>query len=394
MRLRPGLAAAALGWTIYLPVGAKYAVWLSAMVLCGILLRARRDREAYWRQPGAAAVVLLVAWLALSGLWSPAPVPEVASHIGLYTLLLALPVVGAALPAAVAAAAMRHFCAASGLVALLFALKHTGVLPPSLLWHSTVDVDGNQRIANSMMLALGATFSLWQATRATGTRSRLAWIALAGMTALGLSLQDRRTGLLVLPFALLAWALAAQAGWGRRLALVLAVAVGTGLVWQASDNVRARFAEGLAELRQYEPVDTVANSWGQRVRMAELTAAMVRERPLLGHGVGSWQSIWQQRTTPGTMLSGHNTPHNEYLLLAQQAGVPAVGLLLWLVAAAVRSALRAGAAGMPSLMLWTVFSCAALFNVVLRDAKFALPLLLLAACCAANQRDTREGRHS
>lgn len=392
-RLWPGLAAAALGWVVYLPVGAKYAAWLSAVAVCCAVLRARRDGAAYWRQPGAAAAVLLVAWIALSSLWSPAPAAMVASHIGLYALLLGLPAVGAALPAPLAAAALRHFCVASGLIALLFMLEHAGALPPSLLWHSTVDVDGNQRIANSMMLALGAALSLWQATRATGTRSRLAWAALAVWILLGLSLQDRRTGLVVLPFALLAWALAAQAGWGRRLAVVLGVVVGTGLVWQASDNVRARFAEGLAELRQYESADTVANSWGQRLRMAEVTAAMVREQPLRGHGVGSWQPLFQQRTTSGTMLSGHVTPHNEFLLLAQQAGIPAVGLLLWLVAAAVRSALRAGAAGMPSLMLWTVFSCAALFNVVLRDAKFALPLLLLAACCAAAQRgNQRAGR--
>lgn len=383
-----GRAAVALSWTIYLPVGVKYTAWLATVLLCCIAMRANRGMADFWRQPTAAPAVLLVAWLALSGVWSPAPATIIASHIGLYTLALSLPVVAAALPPAAAAVALRHFCAASGLVALLLVLEQAGALPPSLLWHSTVDAEGNHRIANSIMLALGAAFSLWHATRAAGIRPRLAWVALAALIALGLSLQDRRTGIVVLPFALLAWALAAQVGWRRRLAVVLGIAVCMGLAWQVSDNVRARFAEGLAELRQYEAVDTVSNSWGQRLRMVEVTAAMVRERPLWGHGLGSWQQLWQQRTTPGTMLHAHTTPHNEYLLLAQQAGAPAVLLLLWLVAAAARSALRAGAIGMPSLMLWTTFACAAFFNVVFRDARFSLPLLMLAACCAAAQRGT------
>ena len=79
------------------------------------------------------------------------------------------------------------------------------MLPPSLLWHTTVDAEGNQRIANSLLLALGVAFSLWHATRTTELKPRLGWLALAAITALGLALQDRRTGFVVLPLVLLAW---------------------------------------------------------------------------------------------------------------------------------------------------------------------------------------------
>jgi hypothetical protein len=40
-------------------------------------------------------------------------------------------------------------------------------------------------------------------------------------------------------------------------------------------------------------------------------------------------------------------------------------------------------------MLWTSFAAAAMGNVVLRDAKFSLPLLIVAACCAAVQQKAR-----
>jgi O-antigen ligase len=379
-------AAWALAAAPFLTVGIAYTVWLAAALGCAIALRARLDGAAFWRQPTAAPAVALVAWLALSALWSPAPLSTIASYLGHYSLLLMLPLLGAALPVPLAQSALQRFVVAAGLVATLLLLEHAGALPPSPLWQTTVDAEGNQRIAMSMLLGLGAAIGLWQATQAGAVAPRLGWLALAVLITVGLSLQSRRTGFIVLPLALVIWGLTTQVGW-RRLGVVLTIVLCCVLAWQLSDNVRARFAEGLAEMSQYESVDTVSTSWGQRLRMIEVTAAMVRERPWSGHGIGSWQPLWQQRTTSGAMLNSHNTPHNEYLLLAQQAGVPAALMLLWLIVEAVRAAMRARRQGVPSLMVWTALACAALFNVVLRDAKFALPLLILAACSAAAHRD-------
>ena len=100
---------------------------------------------------------------------------------------------------------------------------------------------------------------------------------------------------------------------------------------------------------------------------------------MLGHGVASWPVLWARRTTPGTPLHEHTTPHNEYLMVATQAG--AAGLLLLVVGMAM-SCLRAwqiGPAGTATLMAWTMLATSALFNAMMRDAKFALPLLTVAA---------------
>lgn len=388
-----GRLAIAMSWAIYLPLGVKYPTFLLAAAL-SIAAPARfGDRVGFWREPMALPALLLVGWLGLSGFWSPAPYSLLAAHLGHYALLLALPLVAAALPAPAAATALRHFCMASGVVGLLLVMEALKLLPPSLLWHSTVDAEGNQRIANSLMLALGVALSLWQATQARQLTPRLAWLGIAALIALGLALQDRRTGLLILPLILLAWSLAAPVALWRRLVLALLVCLAAVGAWQVSDNVRARFDEGLRELRQYQSTDHVANSWGQRVRMVEVTGRMVAEAPLLGHGLASWRLLWQQRVQPGTQLHDETTPHNEYLLLAQQAGLPAVLLLLWLMGAAARRAWRSGQAGIPSLMIWTSFAAAAMGNVVLRDAKFSLPLLMVAACCVALHRSPgQDGR--
>lgn len=112
--------------------------------------------------------------------------------------------------------------------------------------------------------------------------------------------------------------------------------------------------------------------------MLELTAQMVREHPLGRPGAGRWQGLWLQRTTPGAAVHANSTPHNNYLLLTQQGGVVALALLLAVLVTAFRQALRAGATAVPLLMVWTALALTA--NVsAMRDAKFSLPLLLLAA---------------
>jgi hypothetical protein len=106
-----------------------------------------------------------------------------AAHLGHYALLLALPL-GGGCPAPPGGK--------QGTASLLRRLGRGGaaagdgaavLLPPSLLWHSTVDAEGNQRIANSLMLALGVALSLWQATQVHEFKPRLAWMGLAALIA-------------------------------------------------------------------------------------------------------------------------------------------------------------------------------------------------------------------
>ena len=141
--------------------------------------------------------------------------------------------------------------------------------------------------------------------------------------------------------------------------------------------------EGYADLSTYSSSAPAVTSWGMRVRMFEITSDMVGERPVFGHGLGSWQLLWDQRVAPGTRLADNSTPHNEYLLVASQAGVLAAVLLLAWLLAMIAFAVRAGALGIPGLMAWLTFALVGLANAVLRDAKFALPLLLLAALATA-----------
>lgn len=393
--LREGLRtalAAACGWSAFLPLGIKYLALLGCAATAGLVLARTPGRAGLLHDPGLRAAGALWLLTLASVLWSSATPDAIVTQVWMYSLPLLVPAIAAACPPALGQQVLRQFALAAALVGGATTLAYIGWLPGGALWHSSVEALGMQRIVNSLLLALGASLSLLQALRVADAATaptqwqRLAWFGAAALALLGLALQDRRTGMVLLPALLAVLVLARQRSAWRSLALLLLVAAASAAALQFSTSVRARFDEGLGELRAYQPSDAVATSWGMRLRMAERTLDMVRERPLLGHGVASWRSEWQQRVQPDTPIAQQTTPHSEYLLVAAQLGVAGLLLLGWLLATHLLRAWRAGPAGHAALLVWTAIAVTGLFNVVLRDAKLALPLLLLAAMAAAASR--------
>ncbi len=373
----------AAAWATYAPLGLKYLAWFAATGLSVAVVQQQALWRSTWRQAGPRLLLLWLGWMFASAWWSPAAWPHLLTHAWMYSLPLSAIVIGAACPPALAERALAHFAVASGGVGGLWFVYVRGGLPDSLLWHSTLSATGNQRIVASVLLALGAAMACWLVPRQTGP-GRKTLLALAALLAVaGLASQDRRSGMLLLPLLFLAWALALPRPLVWRATLVAGVGLAAATVWMTSDTVRGRFAEGSNELSAYSSSAPVATSWGIRLRMFELTTDMVRERPAFGHGLGSWQQQWDRRVPFGTRLADNSTPHNDYLMVAAQAGVPAAVLLLGWLAAMAASAMRAGALGVPALMAWFTLAATALANATLRDAKFALPLLLVAGVATA-----------
>lgn len=389
------LVAVSGAWACYLPLGSKYAVFLAATALGLIGLWRDGSGRTLWREATFGMSLMLWAWLLLSAAWSQAPGRDVLSHLFHYARLLAVPLIALACPPSIARLALGHFAAASAAVGALVVLDRLHLLPATVWWQSTLTAEGNQRIATSLLMALGAALALaLAADPARLPRQRLTWLLAAVVATLGISMQDRRTGMVALPVLLAVLALMQQRRPWRRVVLVGGLALAGVLSWQVSDTVRSRFDEGWRELTSYRSEGPVATSWGMRVRMAQLTAGMVRDRPIAGHGVGSWQHEWLARSAGGgPLLEAQVTPHNEHLLIAAQGGIVALALWLALLVRAGLGAVRSGLAGLPALLVWVTVAWTGLFNVVIRDAKFALPLLLLAGLAAAAARAGRTDRH-
>lgn len=375
----PGWLAIGAAWALYLPLGWQYLFFLAGGALALAQLTRGRQLSALPRQPLFLLVLVFWGWMLLSAAWSSATPDEVGAHLWHYALPLLMAPLALVMQPHDARQALRHFVAASAVVALLL---------PLLL---SDRITGNQRIEYSLLLALAAAFALIEGfAPALRRHARAPWLGCAAICIAGVALQDRRTGMLVLPLLLMAWVLARQRHWGRRLLLLALLGLAVLLAWQGSPMVRERFAQGVAELQQYRSQGPVETSLGMRLRMLESSGEMVRERPWFGHGVGAWRGLWERQGHRGELLQAHTTPHNEYLLIAVQGG--AVALLLFLVALAghgVAAWRSAGKGHVQALLVWVGFAFAALFNVALRDAKLALPLLMLGVLAWAAARPPR-----
>lgn len=387
-----GLAVAG-AWAIYLPLGVKYAFYLGSGLLAGIVLWRARRLGSLLHWPPFVAPLLLWGLLLMSALWSSAQTADILSHLWHYGRVLVLPVIALALPPEAARRGLVHFVWASAVVALLTTLDRLHAVPLDLVLSTTASADGNQRIVTSLLLALGVALAVLQMVDATQTRrQRLGWLAIGVVTAIGLSLQDRRTGMVALPLLLAALTVTRQRSWWRSSLMVGCVALMAVLAWQASSSVRGRFAEGLGELQAYRSTGVVDTSWGMRMRMVELTLGMVHDKPVLGHGIASWIGLWRERAKGGgELLERQTTPHNEYLLIACQVGLAGTALWLAMLATYLAQAWRAGRRGDASLLVWTAIAWTAMFSVTLRDAKFAMALLLLASLALAASRPPQAG---
>jgi hypothetical protein len=391
---RPALAASLLAvacaWATFLPIGGKYLGYLGCGLAALVALHRAGTLHQLLRHPGFQAAAAFWSFALLSALWSSGSMRDIAGQLGLYSLLLLVPVIASGCPPAFARRALRHFALASAVVGLAIALDRHGWLPGSLLWHSTVEAEGNQRIVTSLVLALGSAIALAEALRSNeDMRQRWVWVAVAALAVLGLALQDRRTGMVALPVLLAVLGLAHQRRrhLGRALALLALVAGLSIAAWQWVPGVRGRINEGVQEMLAYRSTDAAATSWGMRLRLAEHSLDMARAAPIAGNGVGSWLVEWRRRVQPGLLISIHTTPHNEYLLVLSQLGAIGIVLLGWLLMGHLWRAWRAGDAGLAALVAWTAITWTGLFNVVLRDAKFGLPLLLVAGLAGAVQRE-------
>src|SRR5881398_508953 len=104
------------------------------------------------------------------------------------------------------------------------------------------------------------------------------------------------------------WAAAAVA-----LALVLAAGLSVAL-WRAADEVRAA-----------EAIDV---SLASRLAVSAAGAAIVRDHPLLGTGLGSWLHAFRPYVEPPIEGGIWDHAHDDYLELAAETGIAGVAVIL------------------------------------------------------------------
>lgn len=336
-------------------------------------------------------------WFMVAMVWSDMTRGGSWWHLMHYLLAAAALLIASIVSAPQARLALLIFVWASLPAAALLLAGQLGVLPAMGPWKHLAEYGGNKSIVSGVLLVAATGFALCLGLdrRTLAPRMRLAMMGVAGTLALVvITCMPARTALLALPVAIaLPW-LSLRRGWRDAVALCATVLLAVALAWQLSPNVHARFSEGLYGLANPRPaLSEPGHSWDIRAEMYRLTALMVAERPVTGHGVGSWPELWQQRTDH-PIARDMTTPHNEFLSIAVQVGLPGALLFLAWLLGLLRHGMRVSDAWhRMSLVMAAIWTITSAFNVALRDAAFALPLLLLTGLLAAATVDPAEDPH-
>jgi O-antigen ligase len=366
--------------SVYFPV----MVPAIAVLLLTVLAISQIERPALraWAHD-SRYLLWLLAWLAVTALWTPAGTREVLVHWWRYAALLAVPAIAFAVDRDAALAGMRTFVAASAVLALAHLTGLARLYPADGLLQTMFHYAGNKSIGNGVSLVVGAAVAVHLAAMPdTDRRLRVAFAMAAPVIAAAVMLHSasRTSGLVLVVMGIVLWWIhrRRRLAWAALVVLALSMAA---VWWSGKGGLAMRQAAG--QLSESNEI---------RKALYRGTWQMVQERPLLGHGIGSWHTLWRERMA-GLPISRVKTAHQEWLQMAQQGGIVAAGLLLAVIAGWWRRAVAAGLTGVGGLAALVVAAwfTESLVNAAFRDGALAFPMIVLAALTlAATRRPSNE----
>ena len=369
------------GLTVFMPVGVTY---LSAVLLMVALLAAGGWRERAIRLRGNPMwwpVMAYVVWTLVIVALGP-HYPETASNLVHGLRIAATVLMALALTREEAIWAVRGFWLMGLANIVMIALYYTVGFPMWEPWRGVLILIGNKSISNALlftiMAATAAVYGLKALTAHRPWRALAAFALVPAVMAIITFTLPSRTSLLAL---LLVIPAACVHQWRRQLkvlALVLMVvgAIGVGALWN-TPVVQQKFAVGIQEIEAAQAGEISEASWVVRYYMYRDTARMIIDRPFAGWGIGGWTEQWHLRGPK--LLDYKNMPHNDFLWMGAQGGVPGALSLLVIVLMSVWLAWRRDdLAGRQAFVATLVLLIATSVNSALRDAQIGLALLWVA----------------
>jgi O-antigen ligase len=321
--------------------------------------------------PVMAMTIWTTAMALWRGEWSSA-FWSAYGHYQIYLLLLCAITLG---QGEWQARAIKALYFAGLLAATLLYLNQFSLLPEIKLFKSYLIYNGNKSILIGILLGLIAGYQLYELCNITRFRDQWwVWLGWAYLVMALLFLAKTRTGILI--FMLLSfWVVIKHIKWSAHNILIMVLSgillIGVGL---SSSALKERVVQTVNGVKEFKG-DTEQGD--ARLHLFQGTIAIVKEKPIFGHGIGRWIKEFNLRER-GRDIASHTTPHNDYLLYWAELGLMGVFFLLWIFIAQIKIALRLGGdkgvfLGMVSLAM--IITC--LFNAGLRDALFGVPFMLL-----------------
>lgn len=371
--------AIAWGFTCVGPIGAVEFGWAPLLVTLALRVPyAWPAISSVWRLPMFWALLALAIWGHVSLAWTPDTHQGIrdAGAMRFALVLIALWPVIYARRAVILAMVAGFFCA--GVAQGLEVFGHrTGrdwliwphpELPPELpmrfsAWWKQPAV-GGAMLVGALGLSLPAMLGLFD-----GVQKRWAWRAVGtgacGVAALGILATGTRGAMLAGIGLFAIMACAALVRWWKRRSrevashasrrVTIAASLGVGAIVLAAgawllagpvgEQVRSRVTAGYAEVRAALTEANYASDTGARILMAKWAAAAFAEKPLIGHGAGSFRTIAERQIAADPRAAGvraHTQAHNTLLHVAATLGIVGVGVLGWIAYAGLMGGFRGG----------------------------------------------------
>jgi O-antigen ligase len=122
----------------------------------------------------------------------------------------------------------------------------------------------------------------------------------------------------------------------RRKSLLLAIAAVVALIavlFSLSPNLKARIAQGVNEVKNYQTSPELTSA-GVRVVFLKNALELFKDRPLLGYGTGSFAKEYRDRfgsSERGWHGTATSDPHNQYLFILVENGLFGLAVFLMLL---------------------------------------------------------------
>lgn len=326
-------AAIALGFSI--PISTALDNVLLPIVVAGWL--ASGNWRAKWNGVRGSRVALaalaLFVLLLLGTLYGERNPGDTALTLRKYLDLLWIPVLLWVFRDTATREKALHALAISIALVLLVSLLIKATLIPEIRSHSGIPVNAvflKTRQTHGLLMAFGAFLYLHLALKAASRRLRILWSVLATLAVANVTLVvTGATGYVV--FGTLALYLGAVwRGWRGMTAAAVTMAVAVAGLVAVSGPFQERVALIRNEIAQWRPgVMDFDSSTGTRLELYRVSLALVRDRPVLGHGTGSFTRAFADKTR-GQVPAPQRNPHNEYLHWLVQLGLAGLAGLLFL----------------------------------------------------------------
>lgn len=298
---------------------------VAAWLLSGGLLDLPRVFRA---TPSTLTAALLFGLMAIGLTYSPVSTEKGFATLWKYRELLLMPVVFSLLGHGVKqrSAAQNSFLAGCIVLMAVSYLIFFGIIDENRYGYSLVF-----HITHSFFMAI---LGFWGLHLSTSSGSpgflRMGWgiISLAAVINL-FYVAPGRTGMFIF-CCLVVLFLYQRLSLARWMAGVLVCLMLLAGAYYTSDNLSGRVQEAIDEISHYQKGQS-RTSIGQRFDWWMVSLELIAEKPILGHGTGSYQTS-HLRKTGGTRITPTDNPHNEFLFLAVQCGLAGLALFFLVVA--------------------------------------------------------------